>query len=241
MAKARASVIVVAICTIASAQIPGQVNATESATKGQGVPFVVRFSGTLLHLDGSPFSSPEGVTFAVYENQTGGAALWDETQTVVPDRAGHFTVLLGTASAEGLPVQMFSSAAARWLGLTPDDGVERPRVPFVSVPYALKAAAADTLNGMTAQDFVSQQQLNSLLSPSSMALSRECPVRLVDCVLDASPPSPISASTFEATSPLGPSFISDALSGPPFKLSSRELVANLNAELLHVVITYVVD
>jgi hypothetical protein len=49
------------------------------------------------------------------------------------------------------------------VGVTPSDGIERPRVPITTVPYAFKAGAADTLGGRRPEDFVSVQQLAGLL------------------------------------------------------------------------------
>jgi len=56
-----------------------------------------------------------GVTFSLYSQQTGGVPLWSEVQNVQVDKTGHYTVQLGSTQAEGLPVELFSSALAQWL------------------------------------------------------------------------------------------------------------------------------
>jgi hypothetical protein len=57
------------------------------------------------------------------------------------DDQGRYKVLLGSTQPEGLPLDLFASGEARWLGVEPQvAGVaEQPRVLLVGVPYALKA------------------------------------------------------------------------------------------------------
>ena len=98
-----------------------------------------------------------GVTFSLYELQEGGSPLWSEAQKVQVDEQGHYTVLLGANQAAGLPLDLFTSGKALWLGVQPElpGAVEQPRVLLVAVPYALKAADADTLGGLPASAFLS--------------------------------------------------------------------------------------
>lgn len=49
------------------------------------------------------------LTFALYEEQQGGTALWSETQNVALDDQGRYTVLLGSTQPEGLPLDLFAS------------------------------------------------------------------------------------------------------------------------------------
>src|SRR5712692_2129147 len=120
------------------------------------VPRLIKFAGTLKDAQGKPLSNTVGLTFAIYKEQEGGAPLWLETQNAQLDEQGHYSVLLGATKSEGLPLELFSSGAPRWLGVQvqlPGE-VEAPRVLLVSVPYALKAADADTLGGIPASAFV---------------------------------------------------------------------------------------
>jgi hypothetical protein len=101
-----------------------------------------------------------GVTFAIYKEQEGGAALWLETQNVGLDEQGRYTVLLGATKSEGLPLELFLGGETRWLGAQvqlPGE-VEQGRVLLLSVPYALKAADAETLGGKPASAFVTTEQ-----------------------------------------------------------------------------------
>jgi len=92
-------------------------SAQTSASTAAEVPRLITFSGTLLDSQEKPVIGPAGVTFALYGQQSGGAALWLETQNVKPDGNGNYTVLLGANSANGVPSELFTSAEARWLGI----------------------------------------------------------------------------------------------------------------------------
>jgi hypothetical protein len=121
---------------------------------GSAVPHMVRFSGVLRDATGQPLKGTVGLTFALYREQEGGAPLWLETQNVAADNSGRYTVSLGITRNEGLPVELFSSGEARWLGVQPDGQAEQPRVLLLSVPYALKAADAETVGGLPPSAFV---------------------------------------------------------------------------------------
>ena len=126
---------------------------TSSFTAAQNVttvPTQVKFSGAVQ----SPRSRVIGMTFALYKDEQGGAPLWMETQSVSLDASGRYTIQLGTTFPEGLPKELFASGEARWLGVQPEGQTEQPRVLLVSVPYALKAADAETIGGLPASAFV---------------------------------------------------------------------------------------
>jgi len=133
--------------------LPAQQVPTAGGPQGQSVPHLVKFSGTVNDVNGRPRTGVTSITFALYKDQAGGAALWLETQNVTLDAQGHYTLLLGLNSAEGMPLQLFTANEAQWLGVQPE-GLPEQRVLLVSVPYALKAADAETLGGMPASAFV---------------------------------------------------------------------------------------
>ncbi len=113
----------------------------------------------------APVRASASVTFAVYAEQEGGAALWQETQNVAVDSDGKYSVLLGAASRDGMPAELFATGEARWLGVRVNvagdaaASEEQARVLLVSVPYALRAADAETLGGRSASDFVLREEL----------------------------------------------------------------------------------
>ena len=119
------------------------------------VPNLIRYGGTLRDTQGAPpSSSAVGVTFAIYNQQDGGAPIWMETQNVALDASGNYSVLLGSTTAAGLPADLFSQEEQRWLGVQVQGQAEEPRVLLVSVPYAFKAHEAETLGGKSVSDFV---------------------------------------------------------------------------------------
>ncbi len=80
------------------------------------IPNLVRYTGRLRDAQGVAIaSSTLGVTFAIYEQQDGGAPTWQETQNVVTDANGNYTVLLGSTTATGLPaICSRSKSSAGW-------------------------------------------------------------------------------------------------------------------------------
>jgi hypothetical protein len=118
------------------------------------VPQLVRFSGVLRDLAGQPLTGSIDVHFAIYKDETDTAAIWEETQTLQLDEHGRYTVLLGATQPEGLPLLLFQSTEAQWLGVSAGKLPEQPHILLVSVPYALKASDADTLGGKPASAYV---------------------------------------------------------------------------------------
>jgi len=84
---------------------------------GTTVPRLVRFSGVVTETSGKPAGGPVSATFSLYELQEGGSPLWAETQNIQLDDQGRYTVLLGATLPEGLPLDLFTTGKARWLGL----------------------------------------------------------------------------------------------------------------------------
>src|ERR1017187_1485817 len=125
-------------------------------TAPTSVPNLIRYSGTLKDTQGAALSSSTavGVTFSIYKQQDGGAAVWMETQNVTPDGNGQYNVILGSTTATGLPDDLFSQQEQRWLGVQVQGEAEQARVLLVSVPYAFKAHEAETLGGLPASAFV---------------------------------------------------------------------------------------
>jgi hypothetical protein len=158
-----------------SAQTPTQ------AEVPQGVPRLVKFGGLLKDASGTLLTNTVGITFAVYSEQTGGGPLWQETQNVQFSQ-GRYTVLLGESASTGIPAELFASGQPRWLGiraLLPGEE-EQPRVLLASVPYALKAADADTLGGLPASAFMQTNGNNSstmVMAPVAAAGSTKDSVR----------------------------------------------------------------
>jgi len=117
---------------------------------------LINITGTLRPADGQPLAPVESVTLAIYSEESGGTPLWQETQSVQPGASGRFTALLGATQADGVPVDVFASGEARWLGITlvrPGES-EGQRMRLTRVPYAVQASNAETLGGRPASAYL---------------------------------------------------------------------------------------
>ena len=133
------------------------------------VPGVVKFAGILSDAASKPLGGTVGVTFLLYKEQAGGAPLWVETQNVRTDASGHYSVMLGSTTSHGIPADAFVAGEARWIGVEVSGQAEQARVQLVSVPYALKAADAQTLGGLPASAFLLAQPLAGTSSAATVA------------------------------------------------------------------------
>lgn len=146
------------------ARLPEPAVATAAAT-----PRLMKFAGALKNIDGSARSGVHGVTFALYRDQEGGSPIWLETLNAEVDSEGRYTALLGSTKSEGLPLELFATGEARWLGIRgqmPWD--EEQRVLLVSVPYALKALDAETLGGKPLSAFVLAEPAGERSAPGAV-------------------------------------------------------------------------
>jgi len=149
----------------ANSQQPVQQPAPSASTAT--VPRLIQIKGSLRDEAGKPLSGNLAITFALYKDAADQVAVWRENQSVQLDSAGRYTVLLGATSESGLPLEIFSSGEARWLGVRPEGQAEQPRILFLSVAYALKAADTEMLGGRPASAYVLAESLPSTLQPGS--------------------------------------------------------------------------
>jgi hypothetical protein len=169
MTGARTTVMVLGATALMATSAAAQ---TESVVGQVVVPRLIRFDGALAGADGTPLTGPALLVFGIYTEPEEGVALWSEYQDVTLDDRGRFAVYLGQSEREGLPLAIFGSGEARWLGVAVAGEAERPRVRLISVPYALKAAEADTLGGKTAADFVLARPDGGATGPGDEADAR---------------------------------------------------------------------
>jgi len=150
-----------------AAQTTNNTAAAATAT----VPRLITFTGTLstgadggesgvLVAPGTTRTHVVAVTFSLYAEQTGGAPLWSEVQNVHVDSGGRYTVQLGASQPDGLPMDIFTSVQAQWLGVQREGQAEEPRVLLVSVPYALKSGDAETFGGLPPSAYALVPQSN---------------------------------------------------------------------------------
>jgi hypothetical protein len=122
------------------------------------VPRLVNFAGSLKDAAGKPPAGAQALMFSLYSDPDSRTPLWQETQSIEFDEQGRYTVQLGAATANGMPLDLFTSGKSLWLGVQPQaaGAVEQARVLLVSVPYAIKAGDANTLGGMPASAFLTR-------------------------------------------------------------------------------------
>ena len=171
----RSGIYLCIILLLISCALPMSAQQATASASTTVVPQIIKFSGTLTDAKGAPMTGTLGVTFMLYQSEQGGPALWLETQNVTPDKAGHYSVMLGSTTTEGIPASLFGSGEARWLGVQAQGQTEQPRTLLMSVPYALKAADAETIGGLPPSAFVQASAAGSSVAggtnPSAAAIS----------------------------------------------------------------------
>jgi len=114
---------ILSVCQTAQAQIPNTLN----------------YQGVLTGSDGKPIADGlYQLTFKLYDQATGGTAMWSETQAAQVSK-GVFSVLLGkTTSLANIPFDK-----PYWLGITVGNGSEMtPRVELGASAYSLRTRSA---------------------------------------------------------------------------------------------------
>ncbi len=95
---------------------------------------VINYQGRLTDPNGNPINGVYKIVFKVYEQETGGSALWMENYNAVPVSNGFFSVKLGSITS--LTSVDFSKDL--WLGITVESDSEmNPRLKLEDVPQAL--------------------------------------------------------------------------------------------------------
>ncbi len=135
-----------AACVIALGLVPAQALAQ--------APPVIPVQGYVTDFEGTPLDGEVEMSFRLYADEVGGAALFTEDQLVTVDR-GHFTAYLGDFSE--LDLALFSIHSTLFLGIrVGEDDEMTPRLQMGTVPYAGFAQScgdAQSLGGQTAEDF----------------------------------------------------------------------------------------
>jgi trimeric autotransporter adhesin len=145
---------ILTLFTLSILALPNHALSQTQPASAPSVPRLIRYAGVTRDLNGTPLTGAVGVTFSLYAEQTGGAALWMETQNVHADAGGHYSILLGSTKPDGLPSELFASEQARWIGVQIEQQAEQARALLVSAPYALKAGDAETLGGLPPSAFL---------------------------------------------------------------------------------------
>lgn len=193
--------LVLALSTLVPVLCDAQCTTNDASACSQGVPHFVKFSGALKSLVGVPHNGVVAIRFIVYGDATGGTPLWQEVQNTPVDSQGRYEVALGMTASGGIPMELFTSGEARWLGVQPLlPGVEeQPRVLMVSVPYALEAADAQTLGGLPASAFAkaSVAAVNATASTNAAPITAAAPAAIGTPII--AEPSAVPSAAVTAT------------------------------------------
>jgi hypothetical protein len=123
-----------------------------SVSTAQAQSATMAYQGYLTDTEGNPLGGTGNLSFALYATPSGGASLWEETQTNVQVNEGIFSVMLGSEE----PFNGVDFENPLYLGIAIDGGSElQPRVPLGAAPASLFAhqipdgLAVRSLNGLT--------------------------------------------------------------------------------------------
>ena len=106
------------------------------------VPELINFQA---QVDGLTANSAQ-VIFEIFDAPTGGAQLWIETYPSLPITNGRIQVQLGSQQENSLNPEIFADNVTRFIQITVNGEVLSPRTQFTSIPYAFRAAVADSLS-----------------------------------------------------------------------------------------------
>ena len=130
------------------------------------IPEPINYQGYLTDAAGQGLNEAVGVTFSIYTAESGGTALWSETQIVVTEQ-GLFSAKLGDGAVP-FPVGMFDTPL--WIGIEIDaDGEMTPRTALTSAPYAKRAADAQMLGGQMPSAFDQTAEVASASADAAAA------------------------------------------------------------------------
>ncbi len=136
------------------------------------VPQTMNFQGVLKDADGLPVNDTKFIEFRVYQNETGGTAIWAEQHLNVEITEGLFSVTLGETNP--FPGTFYNSLGQPYLTFVVGGEEMSPRQQFNTVPYAFWssnsyeaqfadeasmafwAVDSDKLDGKSSEDFVEQ-------------------------------------------------------------------------------------
>ena len=166
---------------------------------GAEVPGMIHHQGYLTDDAGVPIDGDREMRFFIYDQETGGIAVWLEGPIVVPVTGGVFHVLLGQTN----PITPFHLAGPRWLEVIVDSEYMEPRERIVSGLFAIEAGNADTLDGADAADLEESAEIDADVAahaadPSAHHKKTTTFSDLTDAATDAQVPDDITID-FAAT------------------------------------------
>ncbi len=110
-------------------------------------PRLINYQGVITDASGQPLDGTHDLIFRIYPDSIPGTdPLWEEAHSGVTVADGLFNVILG--GLEPISPDLFA-AHERWMGIQIDASDElSPRMRMTSVPWALRAAIADSVDSI---------------------------------------------------------------------------------------------
>lgn len=139
-----------------------------TASTALAVPVMTSFTGRISDSSG-PVDGPVSLTFRLYDSVSNGTMVWEESHGSVVANAGLVFVALGSVapSTNGLDASVFDGGNM-YLEIVVNGDVQAPRVPILSVPYALRASTADKLGSLSPDDVaLSSHNHDGVYAPAS--------------------------------------------------------------------------
>jgi len=140
------------------------------ATNGFAIPVLappqtINYQGALATSGKTPVTGTVSMVFALYAGDTGGSALWTETQTVSVSK-GAYSVILGSVTTLALPFN-----TPYYLGVTVGTDVEMtPRLALTSSPYAFNVVNGAITNlGISASAAIADSKLAQIASAGKVS------------------------------------------------------------------------
>lgn len=134
-----------------------------SATTTTTSTSLISHQGRLADTSGEPLTGQYNMELRIYEVPTGGTPLWEEYWTggnSVEVSDGLFNVMLG--SINNTLASAIAGHNELYLAITVGtDGEMSPRVQLGSVPFAMHASDADTVDGLHASDLATTSHTHS--------------------------------------------------------------------------------
>jgi hypothetical protein len=132
------------------------------------VPHLLNYQGRLTDTSGSPLNGSYNLTFRIYDAETAGNLLWQETHAGAVIQKGLFGVLLGSVTNLDLPFDK-----PYFLEIKVGNEVMNPRQAITSAGYAIRAKNAESSDKIkadsadTAPGYLSDKVDNSTIQVNS--------------------------------------------------------------------------
>ncbi|NQT83452.1 hypothetical protein HQ563_10530 [bacterium] len=132
------------------------------------VPLQINYQGELKSpTTGEPVRDGDyDMVFEIFTEQTRGVSLWqgqhtDANRNPVEIKNGIFNVILGSGAGNDLAASVFNGSE-RWLQITIEGETLKPRQKITSVAYSIVADNSRLLDGMSASEFLTPSQGDTL-------------------------------------------------------------------------------